>query len=122
MAEVIQTGRKTLWEKEKLLVTSNFKLDENGRKLSKRVENTVGKGESAHNKQFLLFPQCFQKACFPGASKGVIVWEWVKMLNKPIIHLYPRILTQIIVISRFPLSTALQERGQCRAKIRLHVL
>ena len=29
-------------------------------------------------KQFLLFPQCFQKACFPGASKGVIVWEWVK--------------------------------------------
>ena len=29
--------------------------------------------------QFLLFPQCFQKACFPGASKGVIVWEWVKL-------------------------------------------
>ena len=22
-------------------------------------ENTVGKGEIAHNKQFLLFPQCF---------------------------------------------------------------
>ena len=21
--------------------------------------------------------QCFQKACFPGASKGVTVWEWV---------------------------------------------
>ena len=21
--------------------------------------------------------QCFQKACFPGASKGVIGWEWV---------------------------------------------
>ena len=30
--------------------------------------------------KFLLFPQCFQKACFPGASKGVIVWEWVKQL------------------------------------------
>ena len=29
-------------------------------------------------KQFLLFPQCFQKVCFPGASKGAIVWEWVK--------------------------------------------
>ena len=26
---------------------------------------------------FLLFPQCFQKACFPGASKGLVVWEWV---------------------------------------------
>ena len=33
----------------------------------------MGKGEIAHYKQSLLFPQCFQKACFPGASKGVIV-------------------------------------------------
>ena len=32
---------------------------------------TVGKGEIARY-------ECFQKACFPGASKGVIVWEWVK--------------------------------------------
>ena len=56
----------------------SFKFDENGRKLSKRVENTVGKGEIARYEQFLLFRQCFQKACFPGASKGVIVWEWVK--------------------------------------------
>ena len=37
----------------------------------------MGKGEIARCEQFLLFPQCFQKACFPGASKGVIVWEWV---------------------------------------------
>ena len=58
----------------------NFKFDENGRKLSKWVENTVGKGEIARYEQFLLFPQCFQKACFPGASKGVIVWEWVKKI------------------------------------------
>ena len=56
----------------------NFKFYENGRKLSKLVENTVGKGEIARYKQFLLFPQCFQKACFQGASNGVIVWEWVK--------------------------------------------
>ena len=56
----------------------NLKFDENSRKFSKRVENTVGKGEIAHYEQFLLFPQCFQKACFPGASKSVIVWEWVK--------------------------------------------
>ena len=43
----------------------NFKMDENGRKISKQVENTEGKGEIARNKiryeQFLLFPQCFQK-------------------------------------------------------------
>ena len=54
---------------------NNFKFDKNGRKLSERVENTVGKGEIACYDQFLFFPQCFQKACFPGASKGVIVWE-----------------------------------------------
>ena len=41
----------------------------------------MGKGEIAHYEQFLLFPQCFQKACFPGASKGVIVWEWVNSLS-----------------------------------------
>ena len=34
--------------------------------------------EIARNEQFLLFPQCFQKACFPRESKGVIVWELVK--------------------------------------------
>ena len=54
---------------------NNFKFDENGRKLSKQVENTVGKGEIARYEQFLLFPQCFQKACFPEVSKGVIVWD-----------------------------------------------
>ena len=60
----------------------NVKLDENGRKLSKWVENTVGKGEIARHEQFLLFPQCFQKACFPGASTGVIVWKWVSSETK----------------------------------------
>ena len=40
----------------------------------------MGKGEIARYEQFLLFPQRFQKACFPGASKGVIVWEWVNPL------------------------------------------
>ena len=53
----------------------NFKFDENSRKFSKWVENTVNKGE------ILLFPQSFQKACLLGASKGVIVREWVKELH-----------------------------------------
>ena len=39
----------------------------------------MGKGEITHYEQFVLFPQCFQKACFQGASKGVVVWEWVKL-------------------------------------------
>ena len=38
----------------------------------------MGKGDIARYEQFLLFPQCFQKACFPGASKGEVVWDWVK--------------------------------------------
>ena len=52
----------------------------------------MGKGEIACYEQFLLFPQCFQKACFPGASKGVIVWEWVKM-DKAKIVLFGKELT-----------------------------
>ena len=55
----------------------NSNFEENGRNLFKPVENTMGKEEIACYEQFLLFPQCFQKACFPGASKGVNVWEWV---------------------------------------------
>ena len=39
----------------------NFQFDEKSRKFSKRVENSVGKGEIGHYEQFLLFPQCFQK-------------------------------------------------------------
>ena len=70
--------RRQILDSSKLkeFADDNLKFDENGRKLSKLVENTVGKGEIAPFEQFPLFPQCFQKACFPGASKGVIVWEW----------------------------------------------
>ena len=67
--------------KLKEFADDNVKFHENGKKLSKWVENTVGKGEIARDEQFLLFSQCFQKAHFPGASKGVIVWEWVKPDN-----------------------------------------
>ena len=64
-----------------MFADDNFKFDKNGRKLFKRIENIVGKGEIARYEQFLLFPRCFQKACFPGASKGVVVTEWV---NHPV--------------------------------------
>ena len=49
--------------KPKEFPDNNFRLDENARKFSKRVENTVGKGEIARYEQFLLFPQFFQKTC-----------------------------------------------------------
>ena len=65
------------WSKLKQSAGDNFEFDVNSKNFSKLVENTEGKGEIARYEQFLLFPQCFQKACFPGASKGVFVWEWV---------------------------------------------
>ena len=58
----------------------NFKFSENGRKLSKQVENTVGKGGIARYEQFLLFPQCFQKACTADKQKPGLVWERVKRM------------------------------------------
>ena len=68
--------------KLKEFADDNSKFDENGRKLSKWLENTVGKERIAHYEQFLLFPQCFQETYFPQASKGVIVWEWVNNPEK----------------------------------------
>ena len=46
-----------------------------------RVENTVGKGEIARYKQFLLFPQCFQKTCTVDMWKPGLVWERVKPIT-----------------------------------------
>ena len=43
--------------KLKEFADNNFKFDENGREFSKRVENTMGKGEIACNEKFLLSPQ-----------------------------------------------------------------
>ena len=40
--------------KLKEFADDNFQLDDNGKKFSKQVENTVGKGEIAHYEQ-----QCF---------------------------------------------------------------
>ena len=62
----------------------NFKFEENGRKLLKWVENIVGKGEIA-----------LYEACFSGASKDVIVWEWVKLFLD---HLYIKKKTQHLQI------------------------
>ena len=61
------------WSKLKRSADDNIKFDESSKTFSEWVEKTVGKGEIARYEQFLLFPQCFQKACFPGVSKGVIM-------------------------------------------------
>ena len=57
----------------------NFKLDENGRKLFRRIENPEGKSEIAHEEQYLLFPQCSQKACTIDMYKQGLVWKTVNV-------------------------------------------
>ena len=57
----------------------NFKFDENGRRFSKQVENTVGKGEIVRYEQFLLFQRCFPEACAEDMKNPGIVWKRVKM-------------------------------------------
>ena len=47
--------------KLKEFADGNFETNENDRKFSKRVENTVGKGGIASNEQFLLFPAVYSK-------------------------------------------------------------
>ena len=66
MNEFKPITRRQILDSSKLkeFVDENFKFDENGRKLSKWVENTVGKGEIARYKQVLLFP-VFSKGWFP---------------------------------------------------------
>ena len=82
-----QTTNFRLFKTERVC-RRQFQIDENGRKLPKQVENNVEKGEIARYEQFLLFPQCFQKACSPGASKGVIVWDWVNSLHNTTSTMY----------------------------------
>ena len=66
--------RRQILDSSKLkeFANDNFKFDENGRKLPKWEENTVGKGEIARYEQFLLFLLCFQKTCFPGSQKVLL--------------------------------------------------
>ena len=60
--------------KLKEFADNNFEFDENGRKFSKTVENTVGKGEIARYEKFLLFSQFFLKDLYCRHIK-----TWVRM-------------------------------------------
>ena len=52
--------------KLKEFADNNLKFDENNRKFSKWVENTVEKREIARHEQFLHIQQCSQKTCKAG--------------------------------------------------------
>ena len=60
--------KKQILDSSKLkeFADDNFKFDKICRNISKRVENTAGKGEIARYEQFLLFSQCFEKTCTAG--------------------------------------------------------
>ena len=55
-----------------------------------RVENIVGKGEIACSSNFSFSNKVFKKLIPLDASKGVIVWEWVKMLSPVRSLFFPR--------------------------------
>ena len=57
-----QTTNFRLFQTERVC-RRQFEFDQTGRKFSKWLENTVGKGELACYEQFLFFPPCFQKTC-----------------------------------------------------------
>ena len=57
--QVSLQGRYLTFPKHQILALPNFNLTKTAQKFSKRVANTVGKGEIARNEQFLLFPQGF---------------------------------------------------------------
>ena len=50
-------------------------------KFSKMVENTAGKGEIAHYKKLLLFPQCFKRLVLQTSKFKGLFWERDKHAN-----------------------------------------
>ena len=55
--------------KLKEFADDNFKFDENGRKLSKQVENTVEKRRNCSLRAISPFPIVFSEGFFPGGVK-----------------------------------------------------
>ena len=62
------------WTKMKAFVDDKMNVIERLKFVLGRVENIVGKVENPVYQHFLLFPQCFQKASYPGLLKVGIVW------------------------------------------------
>ena len=106
--------------KLKEFADDNFKFEKNGRKVSKRIENTVGKGEIARYEHFLLFPQCFQRLVSQGHHKVSLCGNGLKN-NDQFIHC-SNVFTCISIFSAifhtifFPPS-CLQQLGLSRSPV-----
>ena len=46
------------------------------------VENTVGKGEIARSKQFLLFPQCLRRLVLQTRKDQGLFGKWLNSTNR----------------------------------------
>ena len=57
------------FSKMKEFADDNFKFDENGRKLSKRIEKTVGKWKNCSLRAIFRFPTVFSKGLLPKGIK-----------------------------------------------------
>ena len=80
----------------------NFSFDKNGRKFSRRVEKTTGKGEIASYEQFLLFPHSVFKRLVLQTRKSPGLFE--KGLNRSKLHTNPRFTYEIA-----PVFTLMEE-------------
>ena len=102
----------------------NFKFNENGRKFLKWVENTVGKGESALNEQFLPFQQCFLKdlycrcietrACLgKGEHENLTFYSQTNLVTSLILGIKAHLIDTHLVVPR--------SRSSVKVKIKHHV-
>ena len=108
--------------KFKEFADDNFKFNKNGRKFSKQVENTVGKGEIACYEQFLLFPQfitssfSFSNSVFirlvsQGRLKvslcgnGLTLYQTTKFYTGPVAH--------IIISVYYKIENTVGKRRKC---------
>ena len=60
---------------------NNFKSDENGRRFSKWVENTAGKGEIVVTHNLSFPPSVFERHVLHTCKKQRLVWERVKFCH-----------------------------------------
>ena len=67
-------AKKLYWSNLKASVVDKIYVTENVKFVLGRVENIMGKGETAGHQHFLLFPIMFSKGSFLRALKVRIVW------------------------------------------------
>ena len=60
----LPNNKNNNWSKLKAFADDKINVAEMMVSLSDKIENIVGKGESAGYQHFLLFPQCFQSPLF----------------------------------------------------------